>query len=265
LNYVEFHLGDHTRDTAHLSMLEEGALRRLLDLYYSRELPIPADLQAAYRLVRATSKVEREAVAAVLAEFFMLNEDGWHQNRCDREIDRYRDKQRKAKASADARWSAQRLQSECNANASGDTLRTHCEGNALQSPVTRHQSPKRRRAKALTSAGKLPPCPTESVIALYEEILPELPKVRLVNGPRKRVIAKTWEWVLTSTRRDDKSRRAENAEDALNWFRSFFESARANDFLMGRTPRNAKHANWRCDLEFLLSDKGLSQVIEKTE
>jgi hypothetical protein len=46
--------------------------------------------------------------------------------------------------------------------------------------------------------------------------------------------------------------------------RSYFERAQKNDFLMGRTPRSAEHTNWRCDLDFLLSDKGLVQVIEKT-
>jgi hypothetical protein len=55
------------------------------------------------------------------------------------------------------------------------------------------------------------------------------------------------------------------AEAALGWFGDFFGRASENDFLMGRTPRSAEHANWRCDLDYLLTDRGMKQVIEKTE
>ena len=60
---------------------------------YATELPLPADVKAVQRLVGARSKEEREAVAVVLEEFFELRDDGWHNLRCDTEIDKY---QRKA-------------------------------------------------------------------------------------------------------------------------------------------------------------------------
>jgi uncharacterized protein YdaU (DUF1376 family) len=90
LNYVERHFGDWAKDTAHLSMLEDGAYNRLCDLYYVRETPLPADLAACCRLVRATSKQERAAVASVLQEFFVLTPAGWAHKRCDEEIERFR-------------------------------------------------------------------------------------------------------------------------------------------------------------------------------
>lgn len=147
MNYYEHHLGDYLRDTAHLSMVEDGAYRRMLDVYYVKELPLPNELRDVYRLVRAGSKPERDAVAVVLREFFVLGPDGWRHKRCDVEIARFQDKQAKAKRSAEARWSAQRTQSDGNANAdanaSEDDMRTHSEGNAPrarpQSPDTRHQ------------------------------------------------------------------------------------------------------------------------------
>lgn len=42
MNFYEHHLGDYMRDTAHLSMIEDAAYRRLLDAYYIREAPLPA-------------------------------------------------------------------------------------------------------------------------------------------------------------------------------------------------------------------------------
>jgi len=75
VNYYERHIGDYLKDTAHLSLLEHGVYTRLMDVYYTREGAIPAKEVA--RLIGARSKDEREARAAVLAEFFVL-EDGLH-------------------------------------------------------------------------------------------------------------------------------------------------------------------------------------------
>jgi uncharacterized protein YdaU (DUF1376 family) len=89
LNYYERHIGDYLKDTAHLSLLEHGVYGRLLDVYYTRESPIPSD-QAA-RLVGARSKEERVALDAVLAEFFVLEGDAYRQSRCDRDIAEFKD------------------------------------------------------------------------------------------------------------------------------------------------------------------------------
>ena len=91
MNYYEHHLGDYLRDTAHLSMLEDGAYRRLLDAYYIKEAPLPKALRDVCRLVRAMTKPERDAVAIVLAEFFREGDDAWHHKRCDAEIARYKE------------------------------------------------------------------------------------------------------------------------------------------------------------------------------
>lgn len=125
MNYFELHIGDIDSATAHLSMLEDGAYSRLMRLYYRTEKPLSADVRQICRLMRAQTKPERDAVQAVLSEFFELQEDGWHQHRCDEEIARFQDKQRKAKASADARWSRGKPDNGGNANASDDYMRTH--------------------------------------------------------------------------------------------------------------------------------------------
>ena len=91
MNYYEHHLGDYLRDTAHLSMIEDGAYRRLLDAYYIREQPLPSELREVYRLVRASSKQDREAVDTVLREFFQQTAQGWRHERCERELARFRD------------------------------------------------------------------------------------------------------------------------------------------------------------------------------
>jgi hypothetical protein len=115
-----------------------------------------------------------------------------------------------------------------------------------------------------SSPAKLPTPPTKEIIDLYHEVLPDLPAVRLHTKDRVRALGKLWTWVLTSTK-GDHTRRATDRDEALAWIRSYFERAKDNDFLMGRTPRTGEHANWKCDLDFLLTDKGMKHVIEKTQ
>lgn len=111
---------------------------------------------------------------------------------------------------------------------------------------------------------KLPSCPVDAIVGLYHEQLPELPSVKLLSDKRKRALRKVWRWVLTSKKSDGQPR-ATTAEEACTWLRGYFGRARKNDFLMGRGPRTAEHANWQCDLDFLLTDNGMKHVIEKTK
>lgn len=91
MNYFEHHIGDYAEATAHLTFVEDAAYSRMIRKYYATEKPLPADVKAVQRLVGARAKEEREAVATVLEEFFVLAEDGWHNTRCDAEIARFRD------------------------------------------------------------------------------------------------------------------------------------------------------------------------------
>jgi len=249
------------RDASYLTMVEEGAYRRLLDAYYVGEKALPNDVLHCIKISRAVKKSERDAVKYVLGKFFEKREDGYHQTRADKEIARFLEKRGKAKASADARWSHEVR------NANG--MRTHSEGNALQSPDTSHQL-KNRKPTVSSSPDKpatshlLPNCPYVEVVGLYHDKLPTLPRCKLLPESRKRAIAKVWKWALVSKKADGE-RRATTAEEALAWFGLYFDRAGANNFIMGRTRTADSHANWKADLDFLLSEKGMKQVIEKTE
>lgn len=78
--------GDYARDTSHLSLIQHGAYTVLLDFYYSSGKSLPADVNALCRICRAFDDVEREAVSQVVAQFFELRADGYHNKRADSEI-----------------------------------------------------------------------------------------------------------------------------------------------------------------------------------
>jgi uncharacterized protein YdaU (DUF1376 family) len=138
VNYFELHIGDYESATAHLSILEDGIYTRLMRVYYRTEAPLPLDLEQTCRLIRVAKKSEKNIVKAVLTEFFVEHGDGWHNDRCDEEVARFQVKQDKARRSANARWGNVETDSERNANASADAMRTHSEGNA---PRARPQTP----------------------------------------------------------------------------------------------------------------------------
>src|SRR5690348_11040498 len=94
MNYYERYCGDYQRDTAHLSLAEHGAYTMLLDTYFSVEKPLPSDLASLYRVCRAMTRLEQQAVKAVADQFFPVSElDGLRHNaRADREIAKARPK-----------------------------------------------------------------------------------------------------------------------------------------------------------------------------
>ena len=77
---------DYRAATGHLTIAEHGALTLLLDEYYAQGGPIHAEPKRLMHLLRAHTDVEKEAVRAVLAEFFVMDKGKWRNNRADREI-----------------------------------------------------------------------------------------------------------------------------------------------------------------------------------
>lgn len=109
MRFYSFHIGDYASHTRHLTLMEDLAYRRLLDLYYLHERPLNA---RSADVARAIGMRDCEAeVATVLAEFFELVEGaGWINRRADEEIVRCKSKQEQAsragKASAQRRFNA---------------------------------------------------------------------------------------------------------------------------------------------------------------
>lgn len=133
------------------------------------------------------------------------------------------------------------------------------QANALDTDTDTDKEPKGSVGKA----DQLPRCDTQSIVDLYHEILPELPTIRLMSDGRKKAISAMWKFVLTS-KRSDGQRRAHDAEQAMEWMRGYFGRVRDNDFLMGRSAKASGHEGWRCDLDFLLTEKGKKHVLERT-
>ena len=139
MHFYPFNIGDYATATAHLEPLEDIAYRRLMDLYYSTEKPIPECLNKTARLIRM--RTHSECIAIVLEEFFTLEDDGYHCDRIDVELFKFHEKSEKASKSAKARWKKakkkQKVTASCEGNA--NALKTHSEGNAKQETRNKKQ------------------------------------------------------------------------------------------------------------------------------
>ncbi|MBS3018559.1 hypothetical protein DJFAAGMI_01291 [Comamonas sp. PE63] len=134
MNYFPFHLGDYAAHTAHLEPLEDLAYRRMLDQYYLRECPLPKEPAEVARLIRMRANVVE--VEAVLREFFTQTSDGWINTRADQEILRMRDKQAKARASAEASVAARQAKANKTSSTPAErTLNERSTGVELPTPT----------------------------------------------------------------------------------------------------------------------------------
>lgn len=82
--------------------MEDLAYRRLIDLYYANESPIPLDLKRASKLIGMQDHTRE--VYEIISEFFIKSEDGYHNERCDAELEKYRAKSARARDANISRW-----------------------------------------------------------------------------------------------------------------------------------------------------------------
>jgi len=150
VHYFNNNIADFRKDTTHLTLLEQGVYRRLLDQYYLDEKPLCADHAVLMRAHCVRSADERQALENVLQDFFVRSDAGYRHKRCDVEIEAFHAKSSSASESAKARW--ERVRKDKDASA----LRPHCDGTANQEPVTTNQQPGKPGAGASQRAARLP-------------------------------------------------------------------------------------------------------------
>ena len=105
MHYYQFHIGDYRAATAHLSNDEDLAYRRLLDMYYDTETPIPLDIDWVSRRLR----LGQDVVENVLKDMFKVSVDGWIHTRCDSEIKKYHSKADSARKANQIRWGSEKV------------------------------------------------------------------------------------------------------------------------------------------------------------
>lgn len=137
MNYYNFHIGDYISHTIHLSLEEDLAYRRLLDMYYDTELPIPNNIPLVSRKIR----ISAEVVKTVLDEFFELTDEGFKNFRADNEIAEYQRFIEKQKANGSKGGRPKKSHRKPTANP------TQSQKKPNQEPITNNQEPIKERTR----------------------------------------------------------------------------------------------------------------------
>lgn len=145
----------------------------------------------------------------------------------------------------------------------------HADSNkpAEQTPATSMRAAENSNAPSLTPsltpspkeeeqtivASKLAPCPHQEILALFAEVLPELPQPRVWDGVREKNLANRWKWVLSDLRKKGKP---SDKAAGLEFFRRMFAYIARCDLLMG------KKGDWSCTLPWIVEAENFAKVIE---
>jgi uncharacterized protein YdaU (DUF1376 family) len=90
MHYYQFNIGDYAKSTKHLTLLEDLAYRRLLDIYYDTEKPLNSNVKQLARIAGMSAYTGE--ITNVLSDFFTETEEGFTQKKAACEIEAYQAK-----------------------------------------------------------------------------------------------------------------------------------------------------------------------------
>jgi uncharacterized protein YdaU (DUF1376 family) len=100
LPYMPFYIGDHLRDTSHLTVQEHGAYVRLICKYWTKGSCLPDDDKQLARITGMSVTKWRKIRPTVQAFFY----DGWRHKRIDAELAKAAATIEKRQKAATVRW-----------------------------------------------------------------------------------------------------------------------------------------------------------------
>ena len=238
LHYYQFNIGDYHSHTSRLSLLEDLAYRRLLDLYYLNERPFTGTVAEIAREIGMNDCLTD--VEYVLNRYFPSDGENRVNKRANEEIESYQAKRKSASKAGKASAKARRGKASEQAF---NKRSTDVQPTNNHKPLTTNQEPDKEEhpTGACDLPGKPPPIPVQKIVDLYHESLPELPRIEKLTPGRKSTIQQRW-------REDLKS---------LDDWGKFFGAVRTSDFLMGRTDNP-----FRPNLEWLTKPANFAKIIE---
>lgn len=243
MHYYSHNVGDYRRDTTHLSLLEHGAYRQLMDTYYLTEKPLTLVHADLMRTHSARNAEEVLAIENVLKDFFLRTDDGYIHKRCDVEIEAFHAKSTSARESAKARWDRVRLEKEA------DAMRTHSEGNANNKPITNNQEPSKSTCPQQADDGHK--FRFAEIQEAYNRICsPTLPACRASNDSRRRQVKRMVDLEFNGKR--------PFREHGLAMWESYFSDCLTNKHWTGDNERQ-----WRADFDFVTNPKNAIKLLER--
>jgi uncharacterized protein YdaU (DUF1376 family) len=140
MHYYKFNIADYRKDTGHLSTIEHGIYRQLIDWYYLDEQPIPEETQVVIRRLRLGFD-EVKFLQNVLSDFFVLGKTGYKHKRIEVEIKDYHEQAEKNKNNGKLGGRPKKTQSVISG------LPDKSQNNPNQEPITNNHKPIKENKK----------------------------------------------------------------------------------------------------------------------
>lgn len=233
MHYFQFNIGDYASHTRHLSLMEDLAYRRLLDLYYLKDGEIHGDEAEVARQIGMRD--EAAAVKQVLQDFFTIDEDRWSHGRCDAEITHFRQKSEKASNAGKA--SAQRRFNERSTDVQ-QTFNQPITNN--QEPITNNQEDKSPKGD-MSSGDDLS---VQDVVDAWNDLAAQCGLSEVVK--------------VTAARRRQVQARIKEYPSSEDWGKALSAIERSK-FMCGDNDRG-----WRANFDFLLQPSTFIKLLEGT-
>ena len=252
MHYYKFNIADYRKDTGHLSTIEHGIYRQLIDWYYLDENPIPLETQVVSRRLRLASEVEVLSLQNVLSDFFKEAKSGYVHKRIELDIKDYHEQAEKNQRNGKLGGRPKKTQVVI------DGLPDESQNNPNHKPLTNNHKPIDIDAYASLSADDLPTCPHQEILNLYKKHLPHLTQPRVWEGSRQTNLKNRWRQAAKSSNYSPDGYKT--LEGGLKWWDSFFGYI-ANDTKLATGFQN-KERTWQPDLAWIVNATNFAKIID---
>ncbi|MCW0032047.1 hypothetical protein [Burkholderia pseudomallei] len=102
-------------------------------------------------------------------------------------------------------------------------------------------------------------CPIARIVKAYHDLMPDNPRVKVLNDKRKRAIAARWR---EASKLDCKPFGYSTVEAGLNAWRAFFTVCAQSEFLTGKARAQPGKPPFIADIDFLMSPEAFAKCLE---
>lgn len=227
MHYYQFNIKDYSFVTIRMSLMEDLAFRRMLDLYYESENPLPFELKRIAKLIGMIDY--QEEIRDVLNEFWQETEQGWVNSRANEEIVKYQEKADTARANGKKGGrppKPKKTQLVILDNPEETGLK------ANHKPLTINHKPSNNICQLVADE--------------FNDKLSELGYVKVLSDKRKSHIRAAIKQFKNSDH---------DFENINTWAR-LFDYVNESDFLMGRK------SEWSASFDFIINKSNLLKIVE---
>jgi uncharacterized protein YdaU (DUF1376 family) len=145
MHYYQFNIKDYSFATLRMTLIEDLAFRRMLDLFYESEKALPHELK---RIAKLIGMIEhQEEIRSVLNEFWEETENGWVNSRAKKEIEKYQTRASTARANGKKGGRPQKPKKTKSVNLANPEK---SESKANHKPITNNHKPINKNMSVIT-------------------------------------------------------------------------------------------------------------------